>query len=563
MRKNVILVADFSHNEVHGGSELYSKQLLELLQRRGCKTMFIKSADLTQEDIEKGDACYWIISNFMLLSEQNKTLIMKNVDYVILEHDAKLTKNNNPAAFKNLIIPEEQIQNKDFYKKAIAVLCQSKSHADIFTKNLLLNNVINLGCNLWDEDTLALLEKNIGRTKVRKYGVLSSNNKNKGMSQTIEYCKKNNIKYELISPLEQKMFIEELAKTDTLVFFPQWFESYSRLAVEARILGCKLITNKCLGVSSEPYFNLKGLNLLRTIEFHQQKVIDIYMLLIENQYTSADELEEPKKVFPYELEPILPKVSVIATYYNGAEHMKGFMETIVQQTIFDSCELILIDANSPYSEYEIIKPYLDKYQNIKYYKTDIRLSSMEAVNLATNKYSTGEFITTISVDDRLSKNYLEVMSKHLFLDKDVDLVYADALQTLKPNETFENNTSRGRLYEHSRAQFSRENMIKSLGGMAPMYRRSLHDKVGGWDETLKNAGDWAFQLKAARMGSIFKKVNIPLILYFFNSQGLSTSQDPEIMLRRRKEERDVFNEYKDVIGEKNYNTYKDYFNSVE
>src|SRR3990167_7486514 len=197
MRKNVILVADFSYNEVHGGSELYSKQLLELLQRRGCKTMFIKSADLTQEDIEKGDACYWIISNFMLLSEQNKTLIMKNVDYVILEHDAKLTKNNNPAAFKNLIIPEEQIQNKDFYKKAIAVLCQSKSHADIFTKNLLLNNVINLGCNLWDEDTLALLEKNIGRTKVRKYGVLNSNNKNKGTSQTIEYCRKNNIKYDL------------------------------------------------------------------------------------------------------------------------------------------------------------------------------------------------------------------------------------------------------------------------------------------------------------------------------------------------------------------------------
>jgi hypothetical protein len=69
-----------------------------------------------------------------------------------------------------------------------------------------------------------------------------------------------------------------------------------------------------------------------------------------------------------------PCVSIINSVYNGNEFIKGFMEDITCQTVFDKknsrghffCELILIDANSPGNETKVIKSYLKKYKNIIY-----------------------------------------------------------------------------------------------------------------------------------------------------------------------------------------------------
>ena len=50
-----------------------------------------------------------------------------------------------------------------------------------------------------------------------------------------------------------------------------------------------------------------------------------------------------------------PKISIITSLYKGGEYIKGFLEDIVNQTIFkDKCELIIIDANSPDNEKDII-----------------------------------------------------------------------------------------------------------------------------------------------------------------------------------------------------------------
>ena len=62
----------------------------------------------------------------------------------------------------------------------------------------------------------------------------------------------------------------------------------------------------------------------------------------------------------------MSKITIITSVYNGGKHIKGFLENIVRQTIFDECELFLLDANSPDNEYEVIKEYQKKFSNIKY-----------------------------------------------------------------------------------------------------------------------------------------------------------------------------------------------------
>ena len=53
-----------------------------------------------------------------------------------------------------------------------------------------------------------------------------------------------------------------------------------------------------------------------------------------------------------------PKISIITSLYKGGAHIKGFLDDIVNQTIFEEkCELIIIDANSPDNEKDIILEY--------------------------------------------------------------------------------------------------------------------------------------------------------------------------------------------------------------
>ena len=58
----------------------------------------------------------------------------------------------------------------------------------------------------------------------------------------------------------------------------------------------------------------------------------------------------------------IPKISLITSVFDGDEFIQGFLEDITRQTIFkDKCELVLVNANSPGNEEEVIKKYMEKY----------------------------------------------------------------------------------------------------------------------------------------------------------------------------------------------------------
>ena len=142
---------------------------------------------ITAADIESNSKnSFFIVANFMALSEQSK-LALKNKPYLIYEHDHKYVATNDPSKFVDMVAPQNQIINREFYENARAVFCQSRMHATALEKNILSNNIVNLGGNLWLDDRLEYLESLIGTEKTRKNAILYSNNKNKGMPQTIDY----------------------------------------------------------------------------------------------------------------------------------------------------------------------------------------------------------------------------------------------------------------------------------------------------------------------------------------------------------------------------------------
>jgi hypothetical protein len=240
----------------------------------------------------------------------------------------------------------------------------------------------------------------------------------------------------------------------------------------------------------------------------------------------------------------LPKVSIITSVFKGAEYIEGFMADITRQTMFDRCELILINPASPEREAEekVILPYLEKFSNITYKVLDkdggLYNTWNEGIRLAT-----GEYITNANLDDRRAPNCIERCASELFLSPEIDGVYYDQLITSIPNETFESNTANGRKYSFPEYSFENLKMVSLLHAM-PMWRKSLHDKSGLFEEKFRSAGDWCFFLKAASEGANYKKIEDILGLYYFSPRGISTNV--ENFKWKREEEKEVYNRFKDI-----------------
>jgi hypothetical protein len=100
-------------------------------------------------------------------------------------------------------------------------------------------------------------------------------------------------------------------------------------------------------------------------------------------------------------------------------------------------------------------------------------------------------------------------------------------------------------------------MVKCLPGCMPVWRKSMHDKSGLFDENLKYAGDWDMWLRAVKDGSKFLKIDEILGLYYLNPEGLSTNSEKEN--ERFKEEKEIFWSNKETFGQLNFNQFKEYF----
>lgn len=537
----IVFIADFFVDQINGGGELANEEVIKYFLSKGIYVEKKKSHEITKEYILENSDKFFIVANFVNL-QSNLLPLFENLNYVIYEHDHKYINTRNPSVFKNYLAPYESLINENFYKGAKAVLCQSKIHSEVVAKNLLLNNVISLGCSLWSQKTLDYIESELGNTKNKKTVVVDSANKIKGTYEAKRYCEKNNIDYELIGSPNYYTFLSQLSQSESLVFFPSTLESFCRLAVEARMLDCKLITNKNVGATSETWFDKKGLALISFIRQKQNSVLKIFTDVFEDKELTF--VEAPK----------VPKISIITSIYKAEAYIKGFLEDITKQTIFDNCELILINANSPENEEEIIKEYLEKHDNIVYKKLDEDPGVYGVWNLGI-KMSSGKFITNANVDDRRSYNQLEVLARELINNEDIDLVYSQCFITEKPNEIFNDNSSGNKIYGVE--EFTKENMIKCLPGCMPLWKKTLHNDVGFFNANYKHAGDWEMWLRFVRNNSKFKKVDGTHGLYYMNPDGLSTSE--KMRSTRFKEEKQVFFEYKDMFGEENFNRFKVYF----
>ena len=213
-------------------------------------------------------------------------------------------------------------------------------------------------------------------------------------------------------------------------------------------------------------------------------------------------------------------VSAVISAYASERFMDGRLRDLLAQTLGDRLEIIVIDSGSPENEREIVETYAARHSNIVYLRTDERETVYQAWNRGI-RMARGRFITNANTDDRLRPDALEMLAGVLELQPECAVVYGDFHITGCENQTFGEHVRTG---YSVKPDFDAAIMLSGCHmGPQPMWRRSLHEELGYFDEDLKAAGDYEFW---CRVATCHEMLHLPEFLgvYLHNPRGICNSQ---------------------------------------
>ena len=194
--------------------------------------------------------------------------------------------------------------------------------------------------------------------------------------------------------------------------------------------------------------------------------------------------------------------------------MKGFLDNLSTQT-HKNLEIVL-DHNDPSDEeVKLVEDYNEQYDNILH----IKVEGVDPIGTSMNRcieYATGDYLCIWNVDDLRTPDSIKVMAKALDENPDVDFVYGN--YTIVPNF----GGTQGQYVDET----GREDELTTGMILGPyfMFRKSILDKSGVFDEQLVQGADYDLALRLAFNG---KGLHLPVNLGYYLNEGLGQSTKPD------------------------------------
>lgn len=185
-----------------------------------------------------------------------------------------------------------------------------------------------------------------------------------------------------------------------------------------------------------------------------------------------------------------PLVSVLMTAYNRESYIAEAIESVINST-YQNWELIIVDDGSKDTTVAIAKSYAEKDPRIKFYQNEINLGDYPNRNKAAS-YAKGEYLKYLDSDDSIYPEGLAYavgeMMKYPQSDFGVSMIDFDYSV---PSVFME---SKEVLQKH----FLDSNHL-ATGPTGMIIRRSLFEKINGFDPQFKVASDSFFIIKVATL----------------------------------------------------------------
>jgi glycosyltransferase involved in cell wall biosynthesis len=209
------------------------------------------------------------------------------------------------------------------------------------------------------------------------------------------------------------------------------------------------------------------------------------------------------------------RVSIVVSLYNAADKLPTFWRMLQQQNIVRSgeAEVVLVDSGSPSDERTVFQELSAQSPLPAVYA---RSQNRETIQMAWNRginLSTGSYLAFLGVDEGVHPDCLQVLADELDRNPSIDWVMADSIVT---------EVDRAGIYSRDIMSYDRTGyrhdwhyldctFLSYVGGL---YRRSIHDRFGYYDETFRAAGDTEFK---NRILPYIKTKYVPRVLGVFNN----------------------------------------------
>jgi glycosyltransferase involved in cell wall biosynthesis len=213
--------------------------------------------------------------------------------------------------------------------------------------------------------------------------------------------------------------------------------------------------------------------------------------------------------------PIQPRVSVIASLYNAADKLPTLLTMLANQSLARSggLEVVLVDSNSPSDEFGALQAFLSARPLSVLY---LRSAQRETIQAAWNRgihQSRAPYLAFLGADEGLHPDALSTLARQLDENPEVDWAMADSVVT---------NVDREGVYDSDVMPYDRTGYRQDLvyldttylSWVGGLYRRSLHDRFGWYDETYRAAGDTEFK---NRLLPFIRSMHVPQLLGVFNN----------------------------------------------
>lgn len=232
------------------------------------------------------------------------------------------------------------------------------------------------------------------------------------------------------------------------------------------------------------------------------------------------------------------RVSAIVSVYNADKYLKGRLDDLLAQTLWErnELEIVLVNSGSTDGSAHVLRDYLRRYPALKVIST-LREGIYSAWNRGI-RFASGALVVNANCDDRLAPTCYERLAETLDAHPDVDVVYADSWVTDTENGTWRDfklstappyTTGTLNQIDYDPRQLGSFYFL----GQTPMWRKALHDEYGYFDESFLLSGDYEFALRLAAHGVNMLHVPEPLALFYYGNNSTTLNQDQSNMEARR------------------------------
>jgi len=266
-------------------------------------------------------------------------------------------------------------------------------------------------------------------------------------------------------------------------------------------------------------------------EFRQETNLEKTIHILETSLrptplaSSSGQIAPTLSVASAKAEKAALKATVIIPNFEPEKHTAA-LENLTAQTLFKQGQMeIIVLAAQP-------GPALgSQHPNVIFVPTEQRLPRYAGINRSI-RVARGSYIACVEPTDRHRVNAFELMSLALEERADIALVYADSETVSEQGSSLDLITPEGRL-GCMPDSFPPSALLYFQFGTRALWRKSIHDQMGLFDETLTTAGAHDFSLRFAQQ---FTAIHLPFTL---GSSAWSTvvalhanDEERSLMLRR-------------------------------